>query len=108
MHRAGSATEARVRDSCPAVATEAPPQSERSHSLQAQPVRGRQHENGQPAAGQVLLVLEVAVRRYEDVEFLFGPRQQLAIAELGPAEVKGSADVMTAQMLAKRHGNTLI
>jgi hypothetical protein len=44
-----------------------------------------------------LLVLEVAVRRYEDVEFLFGPRQQLAIAELGPAEVKGSADVMTAR-----------
>ena len=53
-------------------------------------------------------MLQVAVRRDEDIEVAFRFCQELAVAQLRPSELESGADFVVAQMLAQRPRNPLI
>jgi hypothetical protein len=84
----------------------------RTISAAAARMRGQlvaEYDNGYAARGQILLILQVHVRRHQHGKpGHFGHLQQFAIFEIGPTALVRGGDIMLRQELAKRRGRSLI
>jgi hypothetical protein len=76
--------------------------------LNLPPIRGGQHENCQLSRAEILLVLEILIRGYKDLEASFGRPQQIAVFQIGPAQLERGGNFVGCKRTAQRCGRALI
>ena len=77
-------------------------------SLQLWPAGCWQNQDRQAVAGEILLVSQISIGRYQYVKFPFGICEQVAVAQIRPTCFIRGLDGMSWKMISKRRRNALV
>lgn len=67
-----------------------------------------QHNHSDFEYGKVLLISELLIDGQEDIEFLFGDAQQIAIAFTGPAHLRSGSRIVARQVAFQASRNAFV
>src|ERR1700731_1067699 len=76
--------------------------------LQFDPACVRQDQDRYGTAREVLLISQLLVRGQQQVESLFGFREQFAVGDLRPSHFKCGDDIVTVEKASQRNRRSLI
>jgi len=78
-------------------------------AFDARPAGGGQHDNGDFATREILLISEILIGRDQNGKaVLFGLLQQLAVFQIIPAQIKDCGDLMGGEVFTKGNRSALV